>query len=1172
MFNKMSAGVMFVLALAGGMFFSAGPQIPPAKPPNIPDSKSRGASKSINPALQNRFDGPCPVIRNFLNRADSPESEESSGSLVLTSKPNGEIAYRRNPPSAPVDPSCGEGELSYLIALVSDPVNSHLSLAFDRTLESVQSAASAAGYQFVSYYFPWKPELVREELDLEKRSAQLKEKQRLEKYPGVLLFRSKCGQDHTKTKEQCNADPADRALAIFLVSETPTFGVNHVAFLRALSYMGECNPCHWTQVVPLVGPNYSGSVPSLRQAMESRNTGAFHVFNGAATDKEKIASLAAPSVETPAVVWSLSNFIHSDQAALVAVLDADFAQSKVAILAEDETAYGNGALCYDLPEDKCELVRTIHFPRDISHFRNAIHPLPDPGSNRGEGTSLIRQSLPFDLRESEGRDSIPSLSGQSASAQQAVLTNITRELNEGRYSYVGIRASDPLDVIFLSRLVREEVPDARLFIFDADLLFVRAAADSPLTGMLSVTTYPLLMRNQAWSAGSNTAVQNQFNSFPNRAAEATYNATLAAIASFMGNAEANKLVKNRVSEYNWPVRDKNEATPPLWVTVLGRSGYWPVALLPSEGLQSFEETSSQGFGFLWPDRLWEVVFVGATLLALIYSWCIFRVHFSDPEQVPRWLEGMWVNSLDPGRAGRGAYLTVRTLSILTLYIFVASPLFEVVRVLERREARFFAGLAVPSLVVVALLFSAIVPLYRIARGPLRPFSTIARKQLMVMGIVSAIVAVAICLWWHALSQTREGYRGFFFAWRAINLSSGVSPLFSVLFAAAGIVWWAWANLSRLILCNDRVPCLPSIDCDPSAPLDFFFTDLTKPIEQAASLPFLEWQWRSVSAALLFGAILWDPFAIFHTVEQSSAAIVMRGEIGFLVCVTFLSFTRMAVIWFRLKYFLMHLERHPLRDAFTDLPKERMWSPIMQHGGLQRTYLLEFRALECAKKLNSLRVCGFPTLHTELLEKNLSKRLESIASGYRSSRADTVDCYDQIEAVGEKVLSMVLRREWNQGSSDTLAEIRDKVPPSQNLPTKQQLSKAAAELVVLPYLFFIRMFLMQLRNLMVSVIAGYVLLVLSISCYPYQSERTLSWGMTLSLVVFGSVMVIILAQMAQNAILSRITETNPGKLDPDFFVKLLLAGALPVFSLVASQFPAVSHFLFSWLQPTLQAIK
>jgi hypothetical protein len=66
--------------------------------------------------------------------------------------------------------------------------------------------------------------------------------------------------------------------------------------------------------------------------------------------------------------------------------------------------------------------------------------------------------------------------------------------------------------------------------------------------------------------------------------------------------------------------------------------------------------------------------------------------------------------------------------------------------------------------------------------------------------------------------------------------------------------------------------------------------------------------------------------------------------------------------------------------------------------------------------------------------------------------------------------------------------------------------------------------------------------------------------------------IVFAQVSKDAILSRISYTTPGKLDRSFFIHLATAGGLPRTTVVVSQFPAVSRFLFSWIEPTRQALK
>ena len=61
-------------------------------------------------------------------------------------------------------------------------------------------------------------------------------------------------------------------------------------------------------------------------------------------------------------------------------------------------------------------------------------------------------------------------------------------------------------------------------------------------------------------------------------------------------------------------------------------------------------------------------------------------------------------------------------------------------------------------------------------------------------------------------------------------------------------------------------------------------------------------------------------------------------------------------------------------------------------------------------------------------------------------------------------------------------------------------------------------------------------------------------------------------MSRDSILSRTTNTEPGQLDLAFYAHLAAALAVPLMGLIASQFPEVSNFLYSWLQPSLQAIK
>jgi len=64
---------------------------------------------------------------------------------------------------------------------------------------------------------------------------------------------------------------------------------------------------------------------------------------------------------------------------------------------------------------------------------------------------------------------------------------------------------------------------------------------------------------------------------------------------------------------------------------------------------------------------------------------------------------------------------------------------------------------------------------------------------------------------------------------------------------------------------------------------------------------------------------------------------------------------------------------------------------------------------------------------------------------------------------------------------------------------------------------------------------------------------------------------VFAQIHRDAILSRITDTQPGELGGDFWVRMTSFVSLPLVSLIASQFPSVNRAFYSWIQPAIEAL-
>jgi hypothetical protein len=131
---------------------------------------------------------------------------------------------------------------------------------------------------------------------------------------------------------------------------------------------------------------------------------------------------------------------------------------------------------------------------------------------------------------------------------------------------------------------------------------------------------------------------------------------------------------------------------------------------------------------------------------------------------------------------------------------------------------------------------------------------------------------------------------------------------------------------------------------------------------------------------------------------------------------------------------------------------------------------------------------------------------------------------------------------------------------------------AEEYVALIYVNFLGSVLLRLRTMVICAAGMYVFIVLSINTYPFEPHLALQSMAVVMLVVMGVAVGTVYAQMHRDNILSRLTSSKPGELGWDFWLKLVSAGAIPVFSLLASQFPSIRQFLFSWLEPALQAVK
>ena len=164
--------------------------------------------------------------------------------------------------------------LRSLLVTVPNPSGS-LGYRFDETIESIERAARPYGYVLERWRLPWseqpehsKPEVPSDTKGQPRKSEDPQSKpassspQTIMGDPGLLVFRrTSSSRDHSPHLTDL--------LLVFLITETPTQGIDRLALTRALKLaeaLGEPGQTdrQTTRQVNFVAPCFSGSMPSLR--------------------------------------------------------------------------------------------------------------------------------------------------------------------------------------------------------------------------------------------------------------------------------------------------------------------------------------------------------------------------------------------------------------------------------------------------------------------------------------------------------------------------------------------------------------------------------------------------------------------------------------------------------------------------------------------------------------------------------------------------------------------------------------------------------------------------------------------------------------------------------------------------------------------------------------------
>lgn len=956
------------------------------------------------------------IEAHYGKQEDSKKRAALAGKMRFAgkSKGDGEPARSYDPAEHWNVPEGENQRILFVVATVPDPVHTHMGLTFDRTIEAIQKAAQQSGYLFSRATMPWQMEGPPDSPDLKLRLAQQVYQGHKEEYPGLMIFRkAPLAEAHMSTKptSAVNNDLPTQVNALFVlvVGETPTGGIHKEQYRNALRIIqdirGKSEIPGGLHALRIAGPAFSGSLASLEPLLNKQGDSDFPriVIHSGTVSSWVASENFRRFLETHHPKASFATFQESDNYAdnlfRCFVVNHGYMAQEIAVLSEDETAYGNlnkqevefqpppcgkradeGRANDQMEEKETAEMLYLYFPREISQLRGAYQRdlLTQEGSDNTKKAPRTTLPLNLDTTGSDD-DSVPPYARlQTPLSQEAVLLGIVANLQKHHTRFILVRASNSLDTLFLCRFLRTAYPYGRLVTMGSNLLFQREQDQPSLHGVLEITSYPLfpgiddIVAHQKTPKGA-THVDRIFS---DSYSVGNFNAFLSLISDVPENyPRAPNLAnpENRVTDlpeaayaqYGWPALSPDAApgdhawTPPLWLTVLGRRGFWPVTLLDEEvrsdsgqaihsNLHAVAAVPDPG-RFTPPLPLeWQIFCFLSVCLVFPFSWLM-----AFPPALPR--SELLANFTLDEDALRDKLLFVTGLALLAIQFLFLFPWIQWGGDYRAAPELFLP----PALQIVLLTFGC-------TCGLLRRQSRGLAKTYFVVAVTTLVLFIAFRIFYEGKQLPAQSH---FDLYRGTHLLSGTSPPFPLLILLLACLWWGWLGLQGVILRGRKGPVLPST---------YKFTDEKKiptSIERQrlkalskqphrglmkALKPFGLDRRVFVPASLTLAAIVlvlgWQ-----HSVQAIDGTVFEYVYAGLLFFVLFLLLTlifRVLLVWMEFRALLRALEDTPLRRSFGKL-KGFAWTSLWglagsAGSGLINFYRLIYRELEILRQLLNMQ--------------------------------------------------------------------------------------------------------------------------------------------------------------------------------------------------------------------------
>ena len=438
----------------------------------------------------------------------------------------------------------------YAIALVPDPLHTHLGLMFDREIQLIQQAAQDELYTYDSSWLPWQKESQPYQLLADQQVDDTLTNQR-EACPGILLFRESSSDNGTRTSHEV----FENALIVLVVGEQPTGGINDSQWSNAVNWLQRVAsepkdkvPSDSERELNVLGPSFSGSLASLDRQLGVVYRGKPPGYRALFREKfPKVFVFSGGVSSCTSVEWfnnrwpvpeadanhkthesqskhhyrassealvTFRNFQENDELQIYRFISYLKRQgthpSDIAILSEDETAYGGSSQTGSesttggqSPPCKFPYIandRPVHlfYPRDISALRvayqkQAVFASGSETQNERTVHTVLREDQVVEGEGADTSDTIQSFGGNMVSfAEEGILYGIVSNLRTHHSRYLILRCSNPLDFLFLTRFFHRSYPEARIVTIGSDLLFRREVDTTEFRGVMALSNYPLL--------------------------------------------------------------------------------------------------------------------------------------------------------------------------------------------------------------------------------------------------------------------------------------------------------------------------------------------------------------------------------------------------------------------------------------------------------------------------------------------------------------------------------------------------------------------------------------------------------------------------------------------------------------------------------------------------------